>query len=103
SVIPMSKKMQSAEASADVCYVDSKHPENAATVIAIGSDIIAHLAEMASPIGFTDSQFEMLLLAAAALPCARRDGFLRAVAAHLGGGEVDDGDLLLAINEALHR
>jgi hypothetical protein len=100
----MSDETQNAEASAAVgCYVDPKHPENAATVIAIGSDIIAHLAEVASPIGFTDPQFEMLLLAAAALPRERRDGFLRAVASHLGRGAVDDGDVLLAINEALHQ
>ena len=41
----MSKKMQSAEKLQPMsCYVDSKHPEsNAATVNAIGSDIIAHL------------------------------------------------------------
>jgi hypothetical protein len=46
----------------------------------------------------------MLLLAAAALPRARRDGFLRGVASHLGRrNEIDDGDLLLAINEALHQ
>ena len=58
---------------------------------------------MSLPVGFTDAQIEMLLLAAAALPCARRDGFLRAVASHLGGGAVDDSDVLLAINEALHQ
>ena len=46
----------------------------------------------------------MLLLAAAALPRARRDGLLRGVASHLGRrNEIDDGDLLLAINEALHQ
>jgi hypothetical protein len=61
-------------------------------------------ATTSPPLGFTDAQFEMLLLAAAALPRARRDGFLRGVASHLGRrNEIDDGDLLLAINEALHQ
>ena len=89
----------------DGCYGNAKPGDVhlAADIVAIDSDIITHLAEMALPVGFTDSQFEMLLMAAAALPCARRDGFLRAVASHLGRGAADDGDLLLAINEALRR
>jgi hypothetical protein len=89
----------------DGCYGNAQPGDThlAADIVAIDSDIITHLAEMALPVGFTDSQFEILLMAAATLPRARRDGFLRAVASHLGCGAVDDGDVLLAINEALHQ
>ena len=53
------------------------------------------------PLALTDAQLSTLTDAAALLPLAARDAFLRAVAARLDGAEIDDGDLLLAINEAL--
>jgi hypothetical protein len=65
---------------------------NFADIVAIDSDIISLLASVVPPIiGFNDNQLEMVLIAAAALPHARRDGFLRAVASRLDGDEIDDG------------
>ena len=52
-------------------------------LIAIDSGVITALASMTAPISFSDRQFEAILIAAAALPRARRDAFLRAVAGRL--------------------
>jgi len=57
-----------------------------APVIAIDSDVISLLTTIAAPVSFSDSRFEAILIAAAALPHARRDSFLRAVAARLSVG-----------------
>jgi hypothetical protein len=84
----------------DVCYVDPKHPENTAAVIAIDSDIIDALADIALPLSFTDDQLELVLTAAASLPRERRDGFLRAVAARLSA-HPSDGEVREAIASAL--
>ena len=46
-----------------------------ADIVAIDSDIIDLLA--GQPVSFSDHQFEMVLLAAAALPREQRDGFLK--------------------------
>jgi hypothetical protein len=53
------------------------------------------------PLALTDAQLATVTEAAALLPPNARDGFLRAVAALLGGDQIDDNDLRLAINEAL--
>jgi hypothetical protein len=81
-----------------VCYVDPKHPANAATVVAVDSDII--LAELARPVGFSDSQFELIAIAAAVLPRERRDGFLRAVVGKLSATP-SNGEVRAAIAAAL--
>lgn len=73
-----------------------------ADVVAVDSDIITYLAEMAAPIGFTDSQFEMILLAAARLPRARRDHFRRAVAGQLTA-RPSDAEVAAAIMEVNQR
>jgi hypothetical protein len=54
-----------------------------------------YLAQMVPPQSFT-AQFEMVLIAAAALPRERRDGFLRAVAAAVPPDPTDS-DLLAAL------
>ena len=75
-----------------------------ADIVAVDGEIIEVLAARKEgalmPLGLTDKQLTMITDAAALLPPAARDSFLRAVAAHLGG-EIDDGNLLLAINAAL--
>jgi hypothetical protein len=45
-----------------VLYCDPKHPANAATVVAIDSAVISHLADIARPVGFSDSQFELIAI-----------------------------------------
>lgn len=84
----------------DVVYVDPRHPRNSATIIAINSDIIAALAEMPLPVSFTDDQFELIAVAAAALPRARRSAFLEAVAGKLPA-QPTDGEVRQAIAEMI--
>ena len=77
---------------------------NYADIVAVDADILEVLAARKEgtpmPLALTDAQLSTLTDAAALLPRAARDSFLRAVAAHLGG-EVDDAALLLAVNAAL--
>jgi hypothetical protein len=55
---------------------------------------------MTRPLALTDSQLEMVRSAAASLPPASRDSFLRHVASHLGS-EPGDQAVQLAIDAAL--
>ena len=71
-----------------------------ADIVAVDSDIIALLAEMAQLVGFTDFQFEAICLAAAALPRQQRDDFLRAIAGRLSA-EPSDAEVQQAIDAAI--
>jgi hypothetical protein len=55
---------------------------------------------MAPPVGFSDAQLETVLIAAAALPRERRDGFLRTVSARLSA-QPSDADVVARITAAL--
>jgi hypothetical protein len=80
---------------------DDPEDGNYADVIAIDSGIIEALALLVSPpVSFTDGQLEVILIAAAALPRAQRDGFLRGVAAKLSA-QPSDGEVRQAIAQAL--
>ena len=83
----------------DMIYHGGAKPgdQTFADIVAVDSDIIALLAEMAAPVGFTDAQFELIVIPAAALPRERRDGFLRAVAGRLSA-EPSDAEVQQAID-----
>jgi hypothetical protein len=95
------------------CYGNARPTDThlLARVVAVDGQIVEWLRRrtqrrtgrhIAMPIALTDSQLEQLTDAAAIIPHDQRDAFLRAVAAHLGDDkEVDDGDLVLALNAAL--
>jgi hypothetical protein len=71
-----------------------------APIVAVDSGIIEYLASVSGPVGFSDFQFEMIVIAAAALPVAARDAFLQAVASRLPG-QPSDAEVREAIDTAV--
>jgi hypothetical protein len=64
--------------------------DQVAPIVAVDSGIISHLATISGPVSFTDSQFENVVVAAAVVPVAMRDVFLRTVASRLSHQPSDE-------------
>jgi hypothetical protein len=67
-----------------------------APIVAVDSEIISYLADVARPISFSDQQFEQVCLAAAACDRLLRDQFLRDLARRLPSVPTDQ-DLTTAL------